>query len=268
MGSSRTPAGAAGIEQDIEDAEQQQHGRNADQHPLEEADLHAELGADEPDPDHIGRRADRGGQASDRGGERGHQHERGRVAGVDRSRMWDPRMAARMDRPIPNIMAVVAVLEIHQEMSAVTAPKASRIRLGRAADPGKRQHGVGHPAVEPVNEDGARQDEGADEEEHQRVGERREHLLGRGDLEHDAGGRAQQRRDREGQRLGDPEDHDGGQNRRKPVGRRRESFQGKDEEEQEDCGGENGSDASLHATTLLRRRFRASGDGDAPLSPA
>ena len=45
-------------------------------------------------------------------------------------------MAARMDRPIPNIMAVVAVLEIHQEMSAVTAPKASRIRLGRAATQG------------------------------------------------------------------------------------------------------------------------------------
>ena len=159
------------------------HGRNADQHPLEEADLHAELGADEPDPDHIGRRADRRGQAADRGGERGHQHERRRRSGGSiGARLRIRAMAARIDRPIPNIMAVVAVLEIHQEMSAVTAPKASRIRLGRAADPGEREDGVGQPAVEPVNEDGAGQDEGADEEEHQRVGKRGEHVLGRGDL--------------------------------------------------------------------------------------
>ena len=41
-----------------------------------------------------------------------------------------------MDRPIPNIIAVVAVLEIHAEMSAVAAPKASRIRLGRAPTQG------------------------------------------------------------------------------------------------------------------------------------
>jgi hypothetical protein len=39
---------------------------------------------------------------------------------------------------------------------------------------------------------------------------------------------------------------------------RRESFQGKDKKQQEDCGGENGSDASLHPTTVSRRRFRAS----------
>jgi hypothetical protein len=80
---------------------------------------------------------------------------------------WGPRIAARTDRPIPNIMAVVAVLEIHQEMNAVTAP------------------------VEPVEEDGARQDECADEEEHQRVGERGEDILGGSDLKHNAGRSAQ-----------------------------------------------------------------------------
>src|SRR6186997_368538 len=52
---------------------------------------------------------------------------------------WDLRMAARIDRAIPNIMAVVAVFEIHQEISAVTAPKASRIRLGRAATQGRER---------------------------------------------------------------------------------------------------------------------------------
>src|SRR5688500_948048 len=42
------------------------------------------------------------------------------------------RSAAKIDSPIPNIMAVVAVLEIQAEISAVTAPNAKRIRLGRA----------------------------------------------------------------------------------------------------------------------------------------
>ncbi len=37
-----------------------------------------------------------------------------------------------MDIPIPNIIAVVAVLEIHAEIIAVAAPKARRIRVGRA----------------------------------------------------------------------------------------------------------------------------------------
>ena len=34
--------------------------------------------------------------------------------------------------PIPNIIAVVAVLEIQAEIDAVTAPNATRMRLGRA----------------------------------------------------------------------------------------------------------------------------------------
>jgi hypothetical protein len=37
-----------------------------------------------------------------------------------------------IDMPMANIMAVVAVLEIHAEINAVTAPKANKIRLGRA----------------------------------------------------------------------------------------------------------------------------------------
>ena len=37
-----------------------------------------------------------------------------------------------IDIPMANIIAVVAVLEIHAEIKAVTAPKANKIRLGRA----------------------------------------------------------------------------------------------------------------------------------------
>ena len=37
-----------------------------------------------------------------------------------------------MDIPIPYIIAVVAVFEIQAEIAAVTAPTATRIRVGRA----------------------------------------------------------------------------------------------------------------------------------------
>jgi hypothetical protein len=46
------------------------------------------------------------------------------------------RSAARIDRPIPNIIAVVAVLEIQPEMNAVAAPNATRILPGRAPTQG------------------------------------------------------------------------------------------------------------------------------------
>ncbi len=44
--------------------------------------------------------------------------------------------AARMESAMPNIMAVVAVLEIHAEIRAVATPKARRIRVGRAPTQG------------------------------------------------------------------------------------------------------------------------------------
>ena len=43
---------------------------------------------------------------------------------------------AMMDIPMPNIIAVVAVLEIHPEIAAVAAPRANRIRPGRAPTQG------------------------------------------------------------------------------------------------------------------------------------
>jgi hypothetical protein len=81
-----------------------------------------------------------------------------------------------------------------------------------------------------VEKDAARQDECADEEEHQGIGERGEDLLRGGHLKHDRGRSAKQRRDREWQRLGYPEDHDRGQHRCEAVRWRRESLQRKAEE--------------------------------------
>jgi hypothetical protein len=50
-----------------------------------------------------------------------------------------PLSALRIERPIPNIIAVVAVLETQPEMSAVTMPNASRIRLGLAPTQGRER---------------------------------------------------------------------------------------------------------------------------------
>jgi hypothetical protein len=41
-----------------------------------------------------------------------------------------PKKKARIDIPMPNIIAVVAVFEIQPDMKAVTAPYARRMRLG------------------------------------------------------------------------------------------------------------------------------------------
>ena len=84
-----------------------------------------------------------------------------------------------MDIPMPNIIAVVAVLEIHAEIKAVDGAEGEQDPRRPSPDPRQRQHGVREAPVEPVQEDGAREDERADEEKHQRVGERREHLLRR-----------------------------------------------------------------------------------------
>jgi hypothetical protein len=100
---------------------------------------------------------------------------------------------------MPNIIAVVAVFEIQAEMHEKPS--------GARADPRQRQHRVGHPAVEAVEEDAAGENEGADEEEHQRIGERREHIACRGDLERHAGGGPEQGGDRQWKRLRHPQHH-------------------------------------------------------------
>ena len=100
-----------------------------------------------------------------------------------------------------------------------------------------------------MQEDGAREDEGADEQEHQRIGERREDVLGRGDSEHDAGGGAQQRRDRKGQRLGDPEDDHRAEDGGEPMGLGLEPGHGDEQQEKQRGRCEHRADA-LDGTAL------------------
>jgi len=98
-----------------------------------------------------------------------------------------------------------------------------------------------------VEEDGARQDEGPDEEKHQRVGKRGEDFLGRGHPQHHTRRGTDQRGNRERQCLSDPEDHDRRQHSRQTVRRRRQSRHRQREEQDEDGRGENGSDAVTHS---------------------
>ena len=120
--------------------------------------------------------------------------------------------------PIPYIIAVVAVFEIHAEIAAVTAPTATRIRVGRAPTQRRPKHRVGDAPVETVQEDGAREDERADEEKDQRVGEGGEDVLRRGHAENHAGRGTEQGGHRQRQRLGDPQHHHRAKDAGKPMG--------------------------------------------------
>ena len=186
-----------------------------------------ELRADEADADQVGRRAHRRREAADRGGERSHEHERRwRTAGRSGRRCRACCSAPRIDRPIANIIAVVAVLEIHAEMSAVARAEGEQDAARAWRRPREATTPRRRAAVEAVEEDRPGEDERADEEEHQRVGERREDVLRGRDAEHHARRRAEERGDRQRQRLRHPEDHHRREHAGEPVrlrGQRRAS---------------------------------------------
>ncbi len=110
-----------------------------------------------------------------------------------------------------------------------------------------------------MQEDRAGQDERPDEEEHQRIGERGEHLLCRGDLQQHAGGGAEESGDGERERLGHPEDHHGGEDRGQTVRRRREPWQRERQQEEEDEGGEDAPDSGPHWSRSWDERLGNSG---------
>ena len=95
-----------------------------------------------------------------------------------------------IDIAIAYIIAVVAAFAIQAEMNAVTAPNANKIRTGRPPIQGSDRMRKRQPAVEPMQKHGARQDERADEQEDQRIGEWQEDFPGRRDLQQHAGRRA------------------------------------------------------------------------------
>src|SRR3712207_4899533 len=140
---------------------------HADDRPLEEGELDAGELAYEAEPDDVGRRPDGRGESADRGRERGHQHQRRRVG------------AAQL---LPALLLLVeeegedghADGEHHRRRRRVRYPGRDEGRhraegeedaAGPGADPLDRKHAEGEPAVEPVEEDGARDHERPDEEE-------------------------------------------------------------------------------------------------------
>ena len=234
------------VEIKIQKREEHQEDRNPDQHPAEEGDLHSDQRPNEANADHVRRRADRCGQATDRGRERRHQHQRRGVAGIDAGGTAGRSKRGKNRESDP---------EHHRGGRGVGDPPGDECRhrterqqnpARSRADPGEGEHSIRDPAVEPVEEDRARQNERADEQEHQRVGEWSEHLLGRGDLKRHAGRGAEQCGHREWQRLGDPQDHHRRQHCRQTMRRGREGRHWKCQQQEEHCGGEDGSDFLAH----------------------
>ncbi len=140
-----------------------------------------------------------------------------------------------MDIPIGNIIAAVAVLLIHIEMTTETAPNDDEEASGAAADQARRQRRERDASVEAVHVHRLGEDEAPDEQEDDGIGERRERLRGRSDLQHDGEQRPEQRRDGERKRLGDPEHDDQDDDGRQAMRLRRERChrEGEDDEEQE-----------------------------------
>ena len=114
---------------------------------------------------------------------------------------------ATIDSPIGNIIAVVAVLLIHIEIAGRDRAVHEQNPGRAAADRARRQRAERDAPVEAVHEHRLGQHEAADEQEDDRIGERREDGARRGDLQDDRQHRADERGHGQRQRLGHPEDH-------------------------------------------------------------
>ncbi len=242
------------------DVEEQQHGRrHADGAPLQERELDPRDVADEPQPDQVRRRADRGGQPPHRRGERGHQHHARGVPRPDRGAIlarWVEQEAEDRHRDRVH----------HRGRGRVRDPRRDERGDGAEGehdpsrprpDPRRRQDRERQPAVEPVQEQCAGEDERPDEQEHQRVGERLEDLARRVDPEQHARRRAGQRRDGHRQRLGDPEDDDRRGDRGEPVRLGPQRRQGPGEHRRERRRGtDQPPDAERPGPVAARRRRR------------
>jgi hypothetical protein len=82
-----------------------------------------------------------------------------------------------IDIPMANIIAVVAVLEIHAGNKRRDRAESNKIREGRAPIHFQRQHAVSETLVQIVQKNRPRENKRADKQKHQRIGERRENRL-------------------------------------------------------------------------------------------
>ena len=216
--------------------QQEQHGRHCDEHrhgqghPGRKADVDADGVANHADADQVRRRADGCADAADARGIGNHQHHAGREwprACTERAAVAACAVQrgenAESDRHHHGRRRRVA--HPHRDDGRDEAEPREHAR-GRSADPRYREERQRDAPVEPVNRHRARQHEAADEEEHDRVGEVGEHLPGRRHAERDAEDGAEQRRDRQRQRLADPQHDHCGKDRRHHLALRPEASAG------------------------------------------
>jgi hypothetical protein len=106
-----------------------------------------------------------------------------------------------MESPIPNIIAVVAVLENPTGDQRSNGPESQQDPARPGSNPRHGENRVGKAPIQAVEKNRPGQDKSPDEQEHQRIGKRREHLLCRCHPEHNTGSRTQQGRHRQRQRF-------------------------------------------------------------------
>ena len=156
------------------------HWKNADPDARERVEL--------AEDDEVRRRADRRRDTADRRRVGDDQHQRR----AERSRVTIDRRAASLARagstgatsrlmPIGYSIAVVAVFESHIDSPAAIAAKASVMRVAEDPTQGARQDGEATRRSRPVRGHRLGDHEAAEEQEDDRIAERREHLPGGAD---------------------------------------------------------------------------------------
>jgi hypothetical protein len=195
---------------------EQQDDGHAERHPREERQRDAGLPAHEADADQVRRRADGRAEAADRGRERRREQERRRIR----------REPGTPDMLLEHAQQREPDREHHRDGGRVADPHRDGARgagvggedaSGVLADARQPEDGEREAAIEAVEEDRLRQHERADEEEDERIRERRERLGRRRHAEHDRDRDAEERGHRHGDRFAHPEDDDCGQHRGEAV---------------------------------------------------
>ena len=226
------------------DADHRQHHGKGDEEPRHESDVDSRQGRELPDGDEVRGRADGRPDASDRGAVGAGEEERpreGRSTGplpVERPE----RRRGRWDRASPSWRSWRATSRGPRRAPA----NVQTTRRGEALAAGIDRIAHARRRSRPCALIASRQEERAQEEEDDRVAERRERLPRRDDAEDDGEGRPEDGGHRERDGLGDPPDEDPGDDREEPRGpgpeaRRRE---GEEQGERDRAEDEPGSPAA------------------------
>lgn len=212
---SQASGGVQTVEQEKQDRKHDDDEGDGEFHPLQEGYLDPGLLGDEAHADEVGRGSDESPDAAHRGGIGHHEHQSRGVPGEDALLAF---LCCALDRA----KDAHGDGKHHRGRGGVAHPHREKTRdgpegqhqPGRAgSDPGPGQYGQGHPAVQTLDEHGLGDEEAPDEQEDNRVCEGSQDIFGRPHRGEDAKNRPEKGRDRDGNRLRDPVDHDPGQDR-------------------------------------------------------